>query len=239
MFWTKLKAIAIASALVLVLGSGAEARLGLRGQASAQEREKRAETKPAGVEGTGSGVSSPAEQYQAIVQEYDRTKAAFHKLGENANTRAEREAAFKGHNLPEEDFNPRFLALAERYPGDPVAFDSLAWVLEKTMTYWDTYNQARSDAVARTMEIVTRDHLANPRLGALCLKLTSYPSPRRDQFLRTVALRSSDRFVQGRATLALAQYLKTTGEFVASLKKPGTPQEEKDLLETLWSGIPG
>jgi len=80
------------------------------------------------------------------------------------------------------------------------------------------------------MEILARDYLADARLGALCLKLTYYPSPRRDEFVRTVAERSSDRVVRGRATLALAQYLKMKGEFVETLKKPSNETEEKTLL---------
>ncbi len=233
MLWTKLKAIAGAGCAVLVLGVGVGVGEGtwVRHEALAQDREKRAESTRAGNKGARAALPSPAEQYQALVQRFDVAMAAYNKLGENAQTQAEREAAYKGHRLPELEFNPQFLALAERYPNDPVAIDSLSWILEKTMRYWDSYHQARGDALERTMEILARDHLANPRLGVVCLKLTLYPSPRRDQFLRAVASRSSDRVVRGRATLALAQYLKNKGEFVASLQKPGSPQEEKTVFE--------
>jgi hypothetical protein len=161
---------------------------------------------------------------------YDIAMAAFVKLSENAKTQAEREAAYKGHHIPEEDFNPRFLALAQRYPKDPVAFDALVWIVEKTMRYWDGYNRAKGDVIDRTMEILARDHLADARLGALCLKLIYYPSPRRDEFVRSVAERSTNRVARGQATLALAQYLKMKGEFVESLKKPEDAQQEKSLL---------
>jgi peroxiredoxin len=74
------------------------------------------------------------------------------------------------------------------------------------------------------------DHLANASLGPLCLKLVYYPSPRRDVFLRAVAERSPDRVVRGRATLALAQYLKNKGDFILDLKKPTGEKEEKSVI---------
>jgi RNA polymerase sigma factor (sigma-70 family) len=230
MFWTRLKAIALASGAVLALGMGVGAGICVGARATVQDLEQRAETKSAFRAGSQRPMPSPAEQYRALVQSFDVAWAAFGKIGNNAMTDAEREAAYKGHHIPHEDFNTRFLALAERYAKDPVAVDALLWIIANTMFYWDGYKQARGDAISRAMEILTRDHLANPRLGAVCLKLTAYPSPRRDAFLRAVAVRSSDRVVRGRATLALAQYLKNKGEFVESLRKPADEKAEKLLL---------
>jgi RNA polymerase sigma factor (sigma-70 family) len=228
MFWTKLKMLAIAAGLVLVLGVGTGMGVGLR--SAAQDRLERVESKAGSSAAPEPKQPSPAEQYRALVKEYDLAMAEFNKLGEQAKTDAEREAAYEGHHIPEVDFNPRFLALAERYPNDPVAMQALFWIVEQTMRYWDGYNRTRGDAIGLTMEILARDHLADARLGVLCLKLTYYPSPRRDEFLRTVAERSSDHVVRGRATLALAEYLKMKGEFVESLKKPASEKEEKSLL---------
>jgi hypothetical protein len=196
MFWTKLKAIAIAAGVLLTAGIGTGVGFSLK--PAPQDPEKRVESKSGYIAGPKSKQPSPAEQYRALVKDYDLAMAAFNKLGEKAKTDAEREAAYKGHHIPEEDFNPRFLALAERYPNDPVALDALIWIVEQTLRYWDGYNRTRGDAIGRTMEILARDHLADARLGVLCLKLTYYPSPRRDEFLRSVAERSSDRGVRGR-----------------------------------------
>ncbi len=227
MFRTKLQAIATASVILLAIGVGAGVTLGF----AIPRDDKKAESKSAAAEVKKAKELSPAEQFRDLIRRYDLAMAAFDKLGENAKTQAEREAAYKGHHIPEEDFNPQFLALAERYPRDPVAIDALVWIVEKTMRYWDGYNRTQGDTMGRTMEILARDHLADPRLGALCLKLIYYPSPRRDEFLRRIAERSKNRVGRGQATLALAQYLKMKGEFVESLKKPASPQEEKTVLE--------
>ena len=175
MIRTKLKAIAFASGVfaVVALGAGVGIRAGIA--IAAQDRVKPAESKSVSSAAAQAKQPSPAEQYRALMKDYDLAMAAFNKLGENAKTQEEREAAYKGHHLPEEDFNPRFLALAERYPNDPVAAQSLIWIVEQTMRYWDGYNQTRGDAIGRTMEILARDHLTDARMGALCLKLTPLP----------------------------------------------------------------
>jgi RNA polymerase sigma factor (sigma-70 family) len=229
MVWAKLK-IAIASASVFVAGLGVAAGTGVGPRPAAGDLEKQAESRPASQAGSQSHLPSPAEQYRNLLQSFDRASEAFSKIGTNSMTPAEREAAYKGHHIPQEDFNPQFLALAERYPKHPVAPQALLWILANTMSYWDGYNRAPGDPIDRAMQILTRDHLADPRLGALCLKLTYYPSPRRDQFLRDVAARATNRVVRGRATMALAQYLKNKGQFVESLKQPGPEQEEKVLF---------
>ena len=92
------------------------------------------------------------------------------------------------------------------------------------------------------MEILARDHLADARLGPLCLKLVYYPSPRREVPPGGRRAESGSRRA-GRATLALAQYLKMKGEFV------GEPEEVRRgtdgrlrrevLLEILRAGVPG
>ncbi len=212
MFWTKLKAIAIASGVLLAIGVGVGMGVG-RGFA-AQDGGKREPTRPPSGQASEVKPPSPAEQFRAMVKEFDDAMAAYNKLGENVKTHEELQAIYKDRTLPEIAFNPRFLALAERYPNDPVAVDALVLVLEKTMRYWDGYHRAPGDAIARTMEILARDHLGDARLGSLMSKLVYYPSPRRDEFLRTIAERSTERVVHGQAILALAQYLKMKGEFV-------------------------
>jgi peroxiredoxin len=84
------------------------------------------------------------------------------------------------------------------------------------------------------MTILVRDHAGEPRLGPACLQLFRYPSPRRDVFLRAVAERSPDRVVRGRATLALALYLREKGMLVEALKARG-PAPEGDVLRILYA----
>jgi RNA polymerase sigma factor (sigma-70 family) len=218
MFWTKLKGIAIASSVFLVIGVGAGLAAGMG--FAAQDGEKRGESKSVSSNALKAKRPSPADQFRELVVRYDDAMAAYQKLGEKAKTQAETQEIYKDRTLPQIEFNPQFLALAERYPNDPIAVDALVWIVDKTMTYWDSYDRPATKAIGRAYEILARDHPGDARLGPLCLKLVNYPSPRRDTFLRAVAERSPDRVVRGRAILALAQYLKMKGELVEILKEP-------------------
>jgi RNA polymerase sigma factor (sigma-70 family) len=218
MFWTKLKAITLASVMILTIGVGAGVGAGLG--FAAQDVEKRGVPKSGASAAPTPKMPTPAEQYRALLKSYDDAMRAYTRLGENAKGQAELQAIYKDISIPEKDFNPRFLALAERYPNDPVAIDALVWIVEQTMRYWDGHNLNMAETMSRTVEVLARDHLGDARLGPLCLKLVNYPSPRREVFLRAVAERSPDRIVRGRAILALAQYLKMKGEFVETLKNP-------------------
>jgi len=140
MFWSKLKAVATAAGLLLAIGVGAGVALAV----VIPNDDKKVASKPGTPDVPKVKEPIPAEQFRDLVRRYDLANAAFGKLGEKAKTQAEREAAYKGHHIPEEDFNPRFLALAERYPNDPVAIDALVWILEKTMSYWDGYTEPRA-----------------------------------------------------------------------------------------------
>ena len=72
---------------------------------------------------------------------YDDAMAALSKLAEKAKTEAERQEIYRDHGLPEKEFNPRFLALAQRYPNDPAAVDAMVWIIEKTTRYSDGYTR--------------------------------------------------------------------------------------------------
>jgi RNA polymerase sigma factor (sigma-70 family) len=216
MFWTKLRAIAIASSLFLTIGIGTGVTLAF----VAPTDDRKVESKSAPKEVLKVKEPTPEEQYRALIKSYDDAMATYRKIGEKAKTQDEAIAAYQGHHIPEEDFKPRFLKLAERYPNDPVAVDALIWILEQTMRCGEGGIVSLTEPIGRAMEILARGHLGEARLGPLCLKLVNYPSPRRDRFLRTVAEQSTDRVARGRAILALAQYLKMKGELVETLKYP-------------------
>jgi len=228
MFRAKLKGAAMASGIVLAIGMGAAIGIGLR--FTGQEVEKPAASRSGPSEVLRPKLPTPAEQYRALLRDYDHAMEAYTRLGEKAKTTAETEAAYQGHHIPEEDFNPRFLKLAERYPNDPAAKGALEWIVDKTTRYGPGGDGPVAETIGRAMEILARDHVGEESLGPLCLKLVNYPSAARDVFLRTVADRSTNRVTRGHAILALAQYLKTKGEFVQDLKKPGVDPDQRFLL---------
>ena len=230
MLWTKLKALAIVLGVGSVLAAGVgtaiavDPRLAAQVGGSHREVSTVPQSPPPSQSGETARAEQPssAEQYRTLVRHYDEARAAHRKLGEKARTQAEAEAAYKDHPAPEGEFTPRFFALAKRYPNDPIAVDALVWVVERSMTHAGRPDGPMARMTGRAMTILAHDHLGDPRLGPACLKLAYYPSPDRDAFLRAVAERSPDRIARGRATLALAQYLKMKGELIQTLKKAAT-----------------
>ncbi len=93
-----------------------------------------------------------------------------------------------------EDFYPRFLALAEKYPDDTIAIDALAWVANHPG------NKPRDEAaIRRPFEILLRDHLSSDRLPDAFDNAD-------DDFLRTVMEKSPHREVRGLAAFTLAEH---------------------------------
>ena len=189
MFWTKLKAIAI----VRLRSHRARHRRRSRGPASvckrcAQDRERLAESKSRVKRSEPMPICGPRRNNTG--HWCKATTSPWRHMTSSAKTRRRRRKErppTRGITFPRRNSTRN----SSRWPSAtrkiPSPIDALVWIIEKTMRYWDGYNRARGDAIGRTMEILARDHLANPRLGAVCLKLTYYPSPRRDEFLRAVA----------------------------------------------------
>src|SRR5436190_9923440 len=87
-----------------------------------------------------------------------------------------------------EDFYPRLLALAEKYPDDPIAIDALAWVAN------NRGNRSTDEAtIRRPFDILLRDHLSSDKLPLAFDNAD-------DDFLRTVMEKSPHRQVRGLAT---------------------------------------
>ncbi len=248
MLWTKLKGIAIASGLLMALGVGAGVGAGFA-------------SPPASAPGDGpvppkreakaiDPQISPADEYQALVKRYDGQMQAYHEAvkqeaAKGAITREDLSEIWQRFGPFTGDHAPAFVALAERYPGDPAALDALLWVAEKSTSLYDGRDDPIGRAVARAFELIARDHPDEPRLGPLCRKLIYAPSPRRDVFLEALSERSPDRVVKGRATLTRAEYLKMKGDFVAILRRGGGDhvvagqrfkyKVEGDFIDTLAS----
>jgi hypothetical protein len=66
----------------------------------------------------------------------------------------------------------KFLALAEKYPDDPVAFDALRQaVWQVNNTPWPVEMVGEEAARPRAFELLQRDHLKSDKLGPLCQRI--------------------------------------------------------------------
>jgi hypothetical protein len=112
------------------------------------------------------------------------------------------------------------MELAEKYSKDPVAFDAVLWVAQNVRG-----SDADSKKVAeKAYESLIQDHIHNEKLTDVVQGLVYSPSPAAEKLMRMAMEKSPHREVQGRATLALAQFLKNRSELVHQLKEMSDEQ---------------
>src|SRR5205823_1319583 len=130
--------------------------------------------------------ATPAEQYQALLKEYQAARAASSaaRLGQVAL---------------------RFLELAEKNPKDPIAVDALIGVVR---VYNSSAHPAGKDSPGgRALARLLRDHVRSDKLGEVCQRIAFGFRKEYETFLRTVLDRNPHREVQALARLSLAQFL--------------------------------
>ena len=158
----------------------------------------------AAAQDKGGGKSdTPAEQYRALVKEFNEAAHA----NWNATTDEERkQIAARIEKLP-----LRLLELVEKYPKDPIALDALTQVV--TQEYWlDNYTShpgwGQDSRQARAIAILLRDHIQSDKLGETCKRVHFGFRQECETFLRTVLEKSPHKEVRALAGLRLAQFLK-------------------------------
>jgi thiol-disulfide isomerase/thioredoxin len=164
---------------------------------------------------------SPAQRYEALVQEYKDFRKWLDQSRDKLKTEDERQSLFR-KNWPLEDrFTGRFLDLARGRPDDPVAFDALAWVVAFG------YTSADSDVAA---ELLARDHASNPRLWPLCQEMARGPiTLARGVLLRAILEHGPDRTLRGRAGFALAAFRRDEADFARLLGAGLSPWQAQFL----------
>ena len=129
MLWNKLKAGALAAGLLLALGAGIGVGFVLplvsasgKGDGPVAKAAQAADAEP-----------SPADQYRALVKRHEDALKSYFDAVEGKTEAEEVEIAERLEPKPD-DHVPAFVALAERYPDDPVAFDALLWAVQNTLS---------------------------------------------------------------------------------------------------------
>lgn len=152
----------------------------------------------------GPGDESPRDRYEALAREFEAATEAAYKA--NAGD----EQPDRAPNPPRPwDFAPRFFALAEEFPDDPAAIDSLTWIASRCL-----YNVEGEKALT----ILARDYSRSDGLKDYCEETSRYGEPYwpYEKLLRAVLEDTPHREVRARACLALADHLKMAKESTKS-----------------------
>ena len=146
--------------------------------------------------------ATPAEQYKALSKELDKAPGKF------PENDAER-LLYVGNGYKHHfEVARKFLALAEKYPDDPIAFDALKQaVWQVNNTPWPVEMVGEDVARPRAFELLQRDHLRSEKLGPLCQRISYGFCKEYETFLRAVAVKSPHKTIRATASLSLGRYL--------------------------------
>jgi hypothetical protein len=144
---------------------------------------------------------TPAQQYQKLVQEYEKAQMDFRKALANAKGREEQQKVFQGKYPRPDKFASRFLELAEKHPKDPAAVDSLSWIV----THLQAVKSDPESPQTKAMKILLRDHIQSEKMASVCPSLGHAQDEDSRQLLNAVLEKNKHRSAQAQACLALAQ----------------------------------
>jgi RNA polymerase sigma factor (sigma-70 family) len=118
----------------------------------------------------------------------------------------------------------RAVELARKHPRDPVAFEALAFAVERTFL--------REEAVkAAAMDLLLNDHLQSERLGEVFGNVNYLPHPVAEKLLRTALEKSPHRDVRGLACFRLAESFGYQSELARQIQQlPAMAQQVRQML---------
>jgi len=172
--------------------------------------------------------ATPAEQYKALRQEYDRASSSGVPL-----TDAQR-LEFVGRVYKHRNaIAVKFLELAEKHPSDPIALDALVQaVWQVNTTPWPVELVGEDSARARAFEIIQREHIGSDKLSPLCQRVSYGFCKEYETFLRAVLAKNPHRDVRAAGCLSLAQFLNNRLQRLDLCK-------EQPALATEFAGLYG
>jgi AhpC/TSA family len=147
----------------------------------------------------GKQAASVKEGMAALEAELRETSTSLRQKFENAQTDAEKKKIRDQFLEIRAGFAGKYLALAERFPKDPEAFEALMHAV-----YVGNGNKDANKAV----ELLASRFADHERIGGVCMQLATSDAAGVDALARAVIDKNTKKETLGLATLALAQNLK-------------------------------
>lgn len=148
---------------------------------------------------------SPAEQYRALIQDWEAYSKRATKEWSEATTDAAKGRFSEENKRVTHSIGERALELARSHPKDPAALDALLWIVHtgyrpECTEAWRllTSDYLDSERLAQACRDTRRDVAANPALV--------------ERFLREAIGKSPHREIQGQACFALAIFVNFRAE---------------------------
>jgi hypothetical protein len=172
----------------------------------------------------GDKPATPAQQYQALLKEYQRAGS-----GGAANDEERMQLVGRVYKLRYK-LAVNFLELAEKHPQDPIAVDALMQATWQVNNTWPAEMVGKDVAAARALALLQRDHIRSDKLGTVCERISSGYAREYEPFLRAVLADNPHRPVRAAACLGLAHFLSYRLQRIDLVKEqPELAKEFADL----------
>ncbi len=146
--------------------------------------------------------NAPAEQYQALLKEYQVASSGGPMTDEER-------LQFVGRSFQVRDqLGMKLVDLAEQYPDDSVAVDALIMALwQVNTTPWPIELVGEEKARPRAIALLMREYITSDKLGDICQRISYGFCEEYEAFLRAVLAENPHRNVQAMACLGLGRFL--------------------------------
>jgi hypothetical protein len=166
---------------------------------------------------------TPKEQFQAVLDEYQKAQQTFSQAYSKAQTDTERSKIVDELYPKPAEYSARFLAIAEAAPDDPAAAEALVWCVQL----------GSGSGASKALRRLAEKHAENPKLASALPRLAYDHSPDAERLLRAVIDKNRDRTARGNATMALAQFLNQKIASIRSLNESDqTARQLEQFLTT-------
>lgn len=163
---------------------------------------------------------TPSQMLQAIQKEYAEDVGKIEKALEAAKSPEEQRKLFKQIQERSSLYLPRYLAIVEKFPKDPVVVEALTAAL-------GLGPNTDQEQLKKVFSIILSDHTSNEKLTPVVQQLGYNLDPETAEFLRKIAEKSPHASVQLEALLGYAQNCQQ----VVMLKKQ--LKDNPDMVEEI------
>jgi hypothetical protein len=203
--------------------------------------------------------ATPEQQYQVLLKEYNDAFQEYAKAYREAKTPEEQQKVVQAKYPWPDNYAPKFLALAEKYPKGPVAEAALIWIMtneyqlsrfrpwyEHAARYemirimtgggrrWGIPTKEEQDIRSKATDLMLRDHVASQKLGPVVEMLGSSRDKKSTALLRAVLDRNPNKVLKAEACVALALQIQARVALIKQCKDD--PQAARSVEENYGKG---
>jgi hypothetical protein len=168
---------------------------------------------------SGEQPASLKERYQALEKEMAKAQQQIIQDYSKAKTDEERDQIIDRFRKLPQSFAARFLKLGEEKPGDPAAFDALAWAAQN----------GTGPEAEQAVRLLLKEHA--DKVATLAPRLVRAPSPAAGKLLEAALEKAATPQEKARAALTLGSFFKNQSELAYEEGRPDAEEVTRQAKE--------